>query len=69
MIRVILQNFVIVFDRDIEALGNFGITRITAFGVFDITYRFSNSSLRWAIVWDALGTWTTLYTRELREAP
>jgi dolichol-phosphate mannosyltransferase len=31
-----------------------------------ITYRFTNSSLRWAIVWEALRTWAGLWTRDLR---
>ncbi len=31
-----------------------------------ITYRFSNTSLRPGIVWEALRTWTGLWTRELR---
>lgn len=30
-----------------------------------ITYRFSNSSLRWSIVWEALQTWGGLWTRQL----
>lgn len=31
-----------------------------------ITYRFTNSSLRWEIVWEALRTWAGLWTRDLR---
>jgi dolichol-phosphate mannosyltransferase len=31
-----------------------------------ITYRFTNSSLRWEIVWEALRTWGGLWTRDLR---
>jgi dolichol-phosphate mannosyltransferase len=53
------------FDFHIESLA---VVYRAGFRIVEvpITYRFSNSSLRPEIVWDALQTWASLWARELR---
>jgi len=53
------------FDFHIESLA-FAYRAGLRIAEVPIVYRFSNSSLRWAIVWEALRTWGTLWTRDLR---
>jgi len=53
------------FDFHIESLAVIYRAGL-AIAEIPITYRFTNSSLRPEIVWEALGTWAGLWTRDLR---